>query len=369
MHNVWRIIDANLNRASEGLRVIEEVARFMMENEGLTADIKRCRHRLAEIRRHSGFQYAALLAARDAAGDVGGAHTYLASEGRRSDYREIAVANIKRVQEAARVLEEFSKLACPELGFHFKQFRFHTYTLEKELAGAWEHRDKAVRTWEWGLYVITGDCWSRGRPLTEVVAQALAGGAKLIQLREKELPVRSLVAAGRRIRELTRAAGVPFIVNDRVDIALAVEADGVHIGQADLPLEAVRRMLGGQKAIGVSVHTLEEAREAEREGADYLGVGPVFATGTKADAQAPVGLALLRELKQAVRIPCVAIGGIKQDNIAEVIRTGADGAAVITAVVGAEDVRAAADRLAKLIRDTKEELKQEHNIETGSGTE
>ena len=369
MYNVWRIIDANLNRASEGLRVIEEVARFIMENERLTADIKQCRHRLAEIRRHSGFQYDALLAARDAVGDVGGANTYLESEGYRSNYREITVANIKRVQEAARVLEEFSKLACPELGFHFKQFRFHTYTLEKALADALGRRDRAVQTWEWGLYVITGDCWSKGRSLTEVAAQAIAGGAKIIQLREKELSARSLVEAGLCIRELTRKAGVPFIVNDRVDIALAVEADGVHIGQDDLPLRAVRGMLGSQKAIGVSVHTLAEAREAEREGADYLGVGPVFATGTKADAQAPVGLAMLKELKKAVRIPCVAIGGIKQENVAEVIRTGADGAAVITAVVGAEDVRAAADRLTKLIRDTKEQLKQENNIETGSGTE
>lgn len=136
MRNVWRVIDANMNRASEGLRVIEEVARFIIEDGKLTSELKQCRHRLAEICRHPALSYNDLVAARDAAGDVGGARTYSQSEGRRGDYREIAVANMKRVQEATRVLEEFGKLINPELGLAFKQFRFSAYTMEKALAEA-----------------------------------------------------------------------------------------------------------------------------------------------------------------------------------------------------------------------------------------
>lgn len=349
--SVWRIVDANLNRASEGLRVVEEIARFILDHEQLTARVKQCRHQLAGVCRHPAFRYDELIATREAESDVGGAGAYSESEGRRSSYGEIAVANMKRVQEAARALEEFGKLLSPEIGFAFKRFRFQTYTLEKELAAALGHMEHPSPNWD--LYVITGEALSKGRSAAEVAEQAVAGGAGVIQLREKKHSARELVVMGREIQQITRRAGVLFIVNDRVDVALTLDADGVHVGQDDMQLADVRKLLGPQKIIGVSVHSVAEARLAEQGGADYLGIGPIYYTGTKEDARTPAGTQLIRDIKQAVSLPCVAIGGINHSNAAEVARAGADGAAVISAVVGADDIRAAASSLKQIICSTK----------------
>jgi len=348
---VWRILDANLNRASEGLRVIEEIARFVMDNEALTAEIKQCRHRLAEVCRHPAFNYTVLVDARDAQEDVGGGHTYSHSEGLRADYREIAIANIKRVQEAARALEEFGKLVNPAVGHGFKQFRFMVYTMEKRLSSAFCLYQQLMP--DWGLYVITGERWSRGRSLSDIVSQAIAGGATAIQLREKGMDTRQLVEEGRCIRKITQKAGVALIINDRADVALAIDADGVHIGQQDMNIADVRRIIGIDKLIGVSTHNLIEAKLAEEAGADYIGVGPVFATNTKEDVETPRGLQLLQEICNAVSIPCIAIGGIKQDNLAQVIAAGADGIAVITAVVAADNVKQAAVEMLQIINNAK----------------
>jgi thiamine-phosphate pyrophosphorylase len=351
MNSVWRIIDANLNRAVEGLRVIEEVARFVMDNEQLTAEIKGCRHQLTQVRRHPAFDYQVLVAARDSEGDVGGSHTYSQTESERENYQDIAIANLKRVQEAARSLEEFSKIISPEIGYGFKQFRFRTYTLEKLLASAVSHWNRSGTNW--GLYVITGERFSRGRSLTEVVSQAIDGGAKVIQLREKEMDTRRFIAEGHRIREITRSAGAIFIVNDRIDVALVVDADGVHVGQDDMDIEDVRKLVGPHKLIGVSTHSVEQAIRAEQAGADYIGIGPVFATQSKADAKYPEGLQQVKNIRAAVRIPCIAIGGIKADNVEDVILAGADGAAVITAVVAADDIKAATAALIRKIDAAK----------------
>lgn len=352
MQDIWRIIDANINRASEGLRVVEEVARFIMEDEKLTREIKQCRHRLAEICRHPGFHYDNLVAAREAEGDVGGIRSYSSSEGHRGNYRDIVLANIKRVQEAARALEEFGKLLCPEIGFDFKQFRFHTYTLEKTLADALRNRERPVPCWD--ICVIIGDCRYKDRSPAEVVSQAIAGGARIIQLREKEPTARCLVETGRLMREITHKAGALLLVNDRVDVALAVGADGVHLGQEDMQIKDVRRLLDDRKIIGISVRSVEEACLAEQEGADYIEIGPVFPTG---DARALQGLQLIRNIKKAVRIPCIAAGGINHDNISGVIRAGADGAGISTAVVSADDIQAAAAGLKQIVLHTKEQLK------------
>jgi thiamine-phosphate pyrophosphorylase len=355
VQNVWRIIDANLNRASEGLRVVEEVARFILENEKLTQDIKQCRHRLAEVCRHPAFHYDNLVAARDAEGDVGGVHTYIPSEGQRGNYKEIVVANIKRVQEAARSLEEFGKLLCPEIGFGFKQFRFHTYTLEKALADALRCRERPAPAWN--IYVTTGDCWCNSGSVAEETSRIIGGGAGIIQFWGNESTTRSLVETARHMREITQKAGVYFIVADRVDVALAVDADGVHIGQEDMQLKDVRRLLGNQKIIGVSARNADEACMAEQEGADYIGVGPIIAVGIKSDAQSLQYLELIRGIRKVVRIPCIAIGGINCDHIPEVIRAGANGAAVITAVASADDIRAATAKMKQI--DIREKERQE----------
>lgn len=203
---------------------------------------------------------------------------------------------------------------------------------------------------DWRLYVITDAAIAGGRPHAAVARAALEGGADVIQLRDKSASTRALYDAARELRRLTAECGAAFIVNDRLDIALAVDADGLHVGQDDLPAAEARRLLGPGKILGVSAANIEEARAAERDGADYLGVGAIFeARSTKADAGAPRGVGILSLLRSRTSRPLVAIGGITADNVAEVIRAGAHCAAVISAVVGADDVARAARLLRKRI--------------------
>jgi len=204
---------------------------------------------------------------------------------------------------------------------------------------------------DWTLYVITDRRW--GRSHLEVARAAIEGGATAIQLRDKEATTRELIEAGLALRELTREWGVAFIINDRVDVALAVDADGVHVGQDDMPAKLARKLVGPDKIVGVSASTIEEALQAEADGADYISASPVFATPTKPDAAPPTGLEGLRAIVEAVRIPVVAIGGINEGNVEEVIRAGAAGVAVISAVVGAPDIAAAARRLRQRIEKTR----------------
>lgn len=202
---------------------------------------------------------------------------------------------------------------------------------------------------DWGLYVITDAKLSRGRSHLEVIRAAIAGGATVVQYREKEGTTRQMMEEARALRELARQAGVPFIVNDRVDIALAVDADGVHVGQDDMPAPLARKLMGPEKIVGVSVDNLEQALQAERDGADYVGAGPILATPTKPDAAPPIGLEGLAEICRQVSIPVVAIGGINETNAAAVIAAGAAGVAVVSAVVAAPDVEAAARRLREIV--------------------
>ncbi|MBI4759490.1 MAG: thiamine phosphate synthase [Chloroflexi bacterium] len=205
----------------------------------------------------------------------------------------------------------------------------------------------------WELYVITDAKLSRGRSHREVIQAAIAGGATVVQYREKETGTRRMVEEGQELRALCRQMGVPFIVNDRLDVALAVEADGVHVGQDDMPAKLARKLLGSEKILGVSATNLAEAVQGEKDGADYLGVGPIYATGTKPDAAPPMGAAGLAEVVCHVSIPVIAIGGINANNVEEVIATGADGAAVISAIVSAEDIRATTQELLQRIRQAR----------------
>ncbi|MBI3997815.1 MAG: thiamine phosphate synthase [Armatimonadetes bacterium] len=198
------------------------------------------------------------------------------------------------------------------------------------------------------LYVLTDRVLS-GRSHEEQAAEAIRGGATAIQLREKTFSTRQMVEVGTRLAELCRRSGVVVMVNDRADVAVACAADGVHVGEDDLPVAAARRIVGAGKVVGASADTVEAAVRAEREGADYLGVGSLFATATKPDAGAPIGLGALRDIVRAVRIPVVGIGGITPDNAPDVIRAGAAGVAVISAVVGQPDIAAAARRLRERI--------------------
>ncbi|CVK18386.1 thiamine phosphate synthase [Sporomusa sphaeroides] len=202
---------------------------------------------------------------------------------------------------------------------------------------------------DYSLYLVTDrDCLG-GKDLVATVEQALQGGATVVQVREKNLSTLEFFQVTSRIKSITDKYGIPLIVNDRADIALAVDAAGLHIGQEDLPLAVARRLLGPDKIIGVSASTLEEALLAQEQGADYLGVGAVFPTNTKDDADS-VSLAALKSIKEQVRIPVVAIGGINRSNVQPVMETGIAGVAVVSAIIAAQDPYEAASDILQLIR-------------------
>ncbi len=207
----------------------------------------------------------------------------------------------------------------------------------------------------WNLYVITDEALAGGRSHEEQTRAALAGGARVIQLRDKQASSSRLYEAALAMRRLTRAAGAILIVNDRVDIALAADADGVHVGPDDLPVAVARRLLPG-RLVGASAGTVDEAIAAARDGAGYLGVGAVYeARGSKADAGAPVGPERVAAVRAAVSLPLVGIGGIQATNAAAVIAAGADGVAVISGIVAAADMTAAARALSEIVAAAKRE--------------
>lgn len=219
--------------------------------------------------------------------------------------------------------------------------------------------DKGFRPVRWDLYVITDERLSGGRTHEEQTRAALAGGAGLVQLRDKTASTRRLYEAACAMRALTRAAGALLIINDRLDIALAADADGLHVGPDDLPVAVARRLLRPGMVLGASAGTVEEAIAAARDGADYLGVGAVYeARGSKADAGPPVGPERVRQVRAAVRIPIVGIGGIKEENAAAVIEAGADGVAIITGVVAAPDIAAAARRVVEAVQAAKNRMRR-----------
>ena len=206
-----------------------------------------------------------------------------------------------------------------------------------------------ARPFDLTLYVITDSHLARGRDQVEIVAAAIRGGATMVQLRDKELPARDQLGLGLRLRELTRRMGTTLIVNDRVDLALAVGADGVHLGQDDLPPRIARQLLGPDAIVGVSAGNPAELALVEREGADYVGTGPFAATGSKADAGAAIGPEGIAAVRRLTNLPMVAIGGIGLANAKAAIGAGANGIAVISAIVGADDPEAAARALRQAV--------------------
>ena len=208
------------------------------------------------------------------------------------------------------------------------------------------------------LYVITDPSAQKGRDPLEVLTKALEGGADVVQLRDKHSSREDLVAIGKKLKPLCKKWGALFIVNDRVDVAEGVDADGVHLGQNDLLVETARSLLGKKKLLGISTHSLEQALRAQAQGADYIGVGPIFQTPTKPDYP-PVGTGLISQVKQSVRIPFVAIGGINLATLDTVLEAGADSVAVVRSVVGQEDVREAARRIKERL------LEQQRKVTVG----
>lgn len=210
-----------------------------------------------------------------------------------------------------------------------------------------------MKSIDYSLYVLTDSKLSRGRSHLEVVTAALRGKATVVQYREKTTSTRRMIDEARALRDLCHRYDVLLIVNDRIDIALAADADGVHVGPDDMPPALVRKLIGPEKILGVSAGTVEEVRAAIADGADYLGVGAIFATSSKADAGEPIGLEGLRGIAQVSTIPIVGIAGINASNAASVIRAGATGIAVISAIVSADDIEQATDELKRIVDQAK----------------
>lgn len=198
------------------------------------------------------------------------------------------------------------------------------------------------------LYLITDRNAAR-LPLPDAVRQALVGGVRAVQLREKDLPVRALLSLAQEMRSITSEYGARLFINDRVDVAVAVEADGVHLGRQGMPASAVRRIVGSRMLIGVSTHSLEEAAEAEEDGADFITFGPVFATPSKMKYGPSKGLYALAEVKRHISVPVFGLGGISAGNIRAVLDAGADGVAMISAILSAEDIKRAASEMNRAI--------------------
>lgn len=335
-----RVLDASANRAREALRVLEDHARFVLEDAFLTESLKSVRHELTQALLEHGLP---LTEARDTQGDVGTA-IQTDAEYQRLTLRDVVAAAGKRLGEALRSLEEYGKLAHPLLGERVERLRYRHYTLEKALTLLGRSRAALA---EARLYVLlTGSACESSLEWT--IEQAAAGGAAVIQLREKALSDRDLLARARDVRRWTRKAGVLFIMNDRVDIARLADADGVHLGQDDLPVREARRVLGPEALIGVSTHTPDQVRQAVLDGASYLGVGPTFPSGTKAFEAFP-GLDFIRESAAITSLPMFAIGGINETNVAQAVAAGARRVAVSQAIAAADEPRDAAAALLRAL--------------------
>lgn len=318
---IKRILDANLDRAREGLRIVEEWCRLGLNNGQLAAECKQLRQELASW--HS----LDLRLARDTTGDVGTALSHPQEE-KRSSLEHLLQANLGRIQEALRVLEEYGKLYQPEMGTACKQMRYRTYTLESHLF-AYRRRQQLGAS---PLYLVT----SPAESLFSIVEAALQGGLTLLQYRDKNADDTVRLSNAQKLCQLCRQYGALFIINDRADLALAVEADGVHLGQQDVPIALARQILGPHRLIGRSTTNPQEMEKAIAEGADYIGVGPVYETPTKA-GKAAAGLEYVRYAAAKSPLPWFAIGGIDLDNVEDVMAAGAKQVAVVRAIMQAEN--------------------------------
>jgi thiamine-phosphate pyrophosphorylase len=336
-----RLMDASANRAREALRVVEDYCRFVLDDRFLSGELKRLRHDLTETLNE--LPLTKLLEGRETLRDVG---TTLATdqEQRRDSLAAVVQANLKRLQEALRSLEEYGKLRSPELGQRLEALRYRSYTLERALLLGTTARERLADARLYLLVTAAHCALGLGRTIRE----AMEGGVQVIQLREKNLADRELLARAREVRRLTRDAGVLFIMNDRPDIARLAEADGVHVGQDELPVKEARQILGPDALIGISTHNLDQVRQAVLDGASYLGVGPTFPSATKSFADFP-GLEFVRQAMAETALPAFVIGGVALQNLEAALAAGARRVAVSHAICQSETPGAVAVAMRQLL--------------------
>jgi len=340
-----RIIDANLNRAAEGLRFLEEITRLVLNDDALTQQLKTMRHDL--IRADAPFNLQ-LLDARDSVRDVG-IDLKVRGEKKNRDLTLTIIANSRRAQESMRVLEETAKMpGVPLDSEQFKHARFTLYTIEKDILARLTRKDRQERIT--GLYAIIDDSALKGRRHIDVATQIIKGGAKIIQLRDKTLSKRELLPIAEQIRAVCSEKGVLFFVCDDIDLALAISADGVHLEPDSLPAKVVRKLLPMDMLLGVSVRSLKEAIAAQKDGADYVSLCPscIAPSGGKI-----YSLEELSRLHEKLSIPLVAIGGVKKENVTEVISAGASAVAAVSAILEAEDIERATRQMVRALKVKK----------------
>ncbi|MCA8914388.1 MAG: thiamine phosphate synthase [Planctomycetes bacterium] len=326
MDKSLRVIDANLNRAREGLRTAEEYARLVLEDAPAAQALKDVRKHVQACTEAFG---PGLLAARDIEGDPGTRPE--ADDVRRGSERDIAAAGLKRAQEALRVVEEFAQLHSPAAAGAAAKARYAAYQAEQSLFVLTPQRAALASP----VMVVFSNMAARD-DWRDVLASLLDAGARLFQLREKDISARNFVAHVVAFKAVTRKHEATVIINDRADVAAATGANGVHLGQDDLDIVHARKILGPNALIGISTHDRAEALDAQDMGADYVGIGAMFHTDTK-KVQSLGGPALVSTVRPGMNIPVFCIGGIRQDNVAKLVGHGARHIAVSSALLNASD--------------------------------
>lgn len=333
--SIARILDANVNRAKEALRVLEELCRFHLNDRFLSQLAKELRHEITqEVILHLASQD--LLRSRDTENDIG-TRISIGTELHRTSLAAVQQANAQRLQEALRSLEEYGKVLSPEFGRGIERIRYRSYTLEKALVTQHHAKERLANA---PLYLLVSKA-SSAASIDWTIQEAAAGGVGIVQLREKKKSDRELLSIAKEVRQATRKAGILFIMNDRPDLALLTDADGVHLGQDDLDIQSARNVLGANAIIGISTHNIDQCKRAILEGADYLGAGPTFPSQTKSFS-AFAGLDYVRQVAELTTIPAYAIGGINTENVREVVQAGLRRVAVGLAISQAEEPRDAA---------------------------
>ncbi|MEZ6093818.1 MAG: thiamine phosphate synthase [Pirellulaceae bacterium] len=309
-----RVIDAAINRANEGLRVIEDYARMILDDRHLTERLKRLRHRFTEV--IAPFNHEDRFLNRDTENDVG-TDVKTESEFQRESTHGVVQANMARVQQSLRTIEEYAKTLNVDVAKALEPLRYESYSLEKALLTTVLSLNNLNNA---HLYVLV-DGRKDETEFRQLIQSLVAGGVDIIQLRDKNLSVREIATRARVLNEICRPQSVRWIMNDRADLCVALGADGVHLGQEDLTVAAARRIVGPAKLIGVSTHSIEQARQAVVDGANYIGVGPIFHSRTKSFKQF-VGTELAKQVATEIKLPAFAIGGINQENLNAVLKTG-----------------------------------------------
>lgn len=348
--SIYRIIDANINRVSEGIRVLEDLCRFYYNDEIKTKELRELRH---DVRKT--FDNDELIAYRDSINDIGAAISLKTTVDKKETIEALIKSNFKRIQEGLRTIEESLKiLGYYEYGKKYETLRFKSYYLEQ----TYPNRKFYFKD---SIYAILGEDFSNGKDNIQLTKELIESDIKIIQYREKNKDKVYKLNQCKIIRELTKKNNVTFIVNDDIDIAVAIQADGIHLGQKDMdPLEA--RKIAPNMTIGLSTSNQNQALLALEKKVDYIGVGPIFNTETKKDVEYSEGLEYLKWVSKNIKLPSVTIGGIKEENLMDVINHGGKCFAMISELISTENIKGKVNNIRKIINRINEEDNYElHN--------